>query len=56
MILAQEKYTNAFLIAKGDEKTNFALELTYNYGKDGPEAYNIGEALPYHPQQKTAQY
>ena len=26
----------------GDEKTNFALELTYNYGKDGPEAYNIG--------------
>lgn len=26
----------------GDEKTNFALELTYNYGKDGPDAYNIG--------------
>ena len=40
--MAQEKYTNAFLIAAGDEKTNFALELTYNYGKDGPEAYNIG--------------
>lgn len=31
----------------GDEKTNFALELTYNYGKDGPGAYNIGRFL--HP-------
>ena len=29
----------------GDEKTNFALELTYNYGKDGPEAYNIGSGF-----------
>lgn len=30
----------------GDEKTNFALELTYNYGKDGPGAYNIGRHIP----------
>jgi len=43
--IPEEKYTNAFLIAKGDEKTNFALELTYNYGKDGPEAYNIGDGF-----------
>lgn len=34
---------NASQILPGDEKTNFALELTYNYGKDGPEAYNIGK-------------
>ena len=37
----QEKYTNAF-VGFGDEKTNFAMELTYNYGKDTPDAYDIG--------------
>ena len=38
----QEKYTNAFLISgDGSEDKNFALELTYNYGKT---SYNIGEA------------
>ena len=38
---AQEKYTNAFLAA-GPEDKNFALELTYNYGKD---SYNIGSGF-----------
>ena len=37
----QEKYTNAFLAA-GPEEKNFALELTYNYGKD---SYNIGSGF-----------
>ena len=37
----QEKYTNAFLAA-GPEDKNFALELTYNYGKD---SYNIGSGF-----------
>ena len=39
--LLQEKYTNAFLAA-GPEDKNFALELTYNYGKD---SYNIGSGF-----------
>lgn len=34
----QEKYTNVFL-GYGPEDKNFALELTYNYGKD---SYNLG--------------
>ncbi|VAI46741.1 unnamed protein product [Triticum turgidum subsp. durum] len=34
----EEKYTNAFL-GFGPEDTNFALELTYNYGVD---KYDIG--------------
>ena len=38
---AQEKYSNAFLAA-GPEDKNFALELTYNYGKD---SYNIGSGF-----------
>ena len=37
----QEKYSNAFLAA-GPEEKNFALELTYNYGKD---SYNIGSGF-----------
>lgn len=37
----QEKYSNAFLAA-GPEDKNFALELTYNYGKD---SYNIGSGF-----------
>ncbi|CAO2176172.1 unnamed protein product [Urochloa humidicola] len=36
-----EKYTNAFL-GFGPEDTNFALELTYNYGVD---KYDIGEGF-----------
>jgi lactoylglutathione lyase len=36
-----EKYTNAFL-GFGPENTNFALELTYNYGVD---KYDIGEGF-----------
>ncbi|KAK9836940.1 hypothetical protein WJX81_001344 [Elliptochloris bilobata] len=36
--IPEEKYTNAFL-GSGDERTNFALELTYNYGKD---SYDLG--------------
>ena len=39
--VVQEKYTNAFLAA-GPEDKNFALELTYNYGKD---SYNIGSGF-----------
>ena len=39
----QEKYTNAFLISgNGTEDKNFALELTYNYGKS---EYNIGNGF-----------
>lgn len=34
----QEKYSNAFL-GFGPEDTNFALELTKNYGKD---SYDLG--------------
>ncbi|XP_062196733.1 lactoylglutathione lyase-like isoform X2 [Phragmites australis] len=37
----EEKYTNAFL-GFGPEDTNFALELTYNYGID---KYDIGEGF-----------
>lgn len=36
-----EKYSNAFL-GFGAEETNFALELTYNYGVD---AYDIGSGF-----------
>jgi lactoylglutathione lyase len=39
--MPEEKYTNAFL-GFGSEKTNFAVELTYNYGKD---SYNIGDGF-----------
>jgi lactoylglutathione lyase len=39
--IPDEKYTNAFL-GFGPEKTNFAVELTYNYGVDG---YNIGDGF-----------
>lgn len=39
--IPEEKYTNAFLAA-GPEDKNFALELTYNYGKD---SYNIGSGF-----------
>ena len=39
--IEEEKYTNAFLAA-GPEDKNFALELTYNYGKD---SYNIGSGF-----------
>ena len=39
----QEKYTNAFLISgEGSEDKNFALELTYNYGKS---QYNVGSGF-----------
>lgn len=37
----QEKYTNAFL-GGGPEETNFAVELTYNYGVD---SYDLGEGF-----------
>lgn len=36
--MKEDKYINAFL-GYGSEKTNFALELTYNYGR---EEYDIG--------------
>lgn len=36
-----EKYTNAFL-GYGPETKNFALELTYNYGRD---SYDLGEGF-----------
>ncbi|KAK9824398.1 hypothetical protein WJX72_010013 [[Myrmecia] bisecta] len=39
--IPEEKYTNAFL-GFGSEKTNFALELTYNYGKD---SYDLGSGF-----------
>jgi lactoylglutathione lyase len=39
--IPDEKYTNAFT-AYGDETTNFALEMTYNYGVD---SYDIGEGF-----------
>ncbi|CAL5007902.1 unnamed protein product [Urochloa decumbens] len=39
--IPDEKYTNAFL-GFGPEDTNFALELTYNYGVD---KYDIGEGF-----------
>ncbi len=39
--IPDEKYTNAFT-AFGDETTNFALEMTYNYGVD---SYDIGEGF-----------
>ncbi|KAF7075461.1 hypothetical protein CFC21_080234 [Triticum aestivum] len=36
--IPEEKYTNAFL-GYGPEETNFAIELTYNYGVD---SYDVG--------------
>eukprot|EP00244_Chara_vulgaris_P008181 TRINITY_DN312_c0_g1_i1.p1 TRINITY_DN312_c0_g1~~TRINITY_DN312_c0_g1_i1.p1 ORF type:complete len:295 (+),score=73.80 TRINITY_DN312_c0_g1_i1:322-1206(+) len=39
--IPQEKYTNVFL-GFGPEETNFAVELTYNYGVD---KYDIGEGF-----------
>lgn len=39
--MPDEKYRNAFL-GFGPEQTNFALELTYNYGV---ESYDIGEGF-----------
>ncbi|GMH46034.1 hypothetical protein BSKO_13998 [Bryopsis sp. KO-2023] len=39
--IPEEKYTNAFL-GYGPETTNFAVELTYNYGKD---SYDLGEGF-----------
>lgn len=39
--IPEEKYTNAFL-GFGPETSNFAVELTYNYGVD---SYDIGEAF-----------
>lgn len=36
--IKEEQYTNAFL-GYGDEREHFALELTYNYGR---EAYDVG--------------
>lgn len=44
------------LVDAGDEKTNFALELTYNYGKDGPGAYNIGNPLSEHNEMSRMAY
>lgn len=39
--IPEEKYTNAFL-GYGPEETNFAVELTYNYGVD---SYDIGSGF-----------
>ncbi|WIA43753.1 hypothetical protein OEZ86_010179 [Tetradesmus obliquus] len=39
--IPQDKYSNAFL-GYGPEETNFAIELTYNYGVD---SYDIGEGF-----------
>eukprot|EP00882_Tetradesmus_deserticola_P003529 GHRQ01003734.1.p1 GENE.GHRQ01003734.1~~GHRQ01003734.1.p1 ORF type:complete len:328 (+),score=149.88 GHRQ01003734.1:96-1079(+) len=39
--IPDDKYTNAFL-GFGPEDTNFAIELTYNYGVD---SYDIGEGF-----------
>ncbi|KAI3435000.1 hypothetical protein D9Q98_003052 [Chlorella vulgaris] len=39
--IPDEKYSNAF-VGYGPETTNFAMELTYNYGKD---SYDIGEGF-----------
>eukprot|EP00878_Enallax_costatus_P000978 GHUV01001110.1.p1 GENE.GHUV01001110.1~~GHUV01001110.1.p1 ORF type:complete len:315 (+),score=58.46 GHUV01001110.1:162-1106(+) len=39
--IPEEKYSNAFL-GYGPEQTNFAIELTYNYGV---ESYDIGEGF-----------
>lgn len=39
--IPEEKYTNAFL-GFGPEDTNFAVELTYNYGVD---SYDLGEGF-----------
>lgn len=39
--IPEEKYTNCFL-AYGPETTHFAVELTYNYGKD---SYDIGSGF-----------
>lgn len=39
--IPDEKYSNAFL-GYGSEETNFALELTYNYGVD---SYDLGDAF-----------
>ena len=39
--IPEDKYSNAFL-GYGSEETNFALELTYNYGQD---SYDIGEGF-----------
>ena len=36
--IPEDKYSNAFL-AYGPEDTNFAIELTYNYGVD---SYDLG--------------
>lgn len=39
--MPDDKYTNAFL-GFGPETTNFAVELTYNYGED---SYDIGDGF-----------
>jgi lactoylglutathione lyase len=39
--IPEDKYSNAFL-GYGSEETNFALELTYNYGVD---SYDLGEGF-----------